>query len=402
LFNYTGSTTGFADANSWINFSGRLIIVDGSEFQTIRNGATAMGTAQVILGDATTSGKLSQIEGNWTWTNNIELVGSANEIINNSGSGSARSLKLQGVLSGSGNIVFKDATGFMTGDTGFILTGTNTMSGNVTVDAFVRVGGITGDNTSTAAGTGGTLGTADVVINSGKRLTFSRSDSHTVSNTISGAGSIHVGSTGITGTNTQILTLTGTNSYTGATNVNVGTLLINGDNSSATGAVTVASGATLGGTGTVGGAITVNGSIAPGTTGIGTLNASSNVTWNSGNAWKFDLSSSDDTSDQLAVTGAFTKGTGDAGTFKFDFMGSTPVWNTVYTLATFASTDFTLSDFDLAGSIATLGSGSYSTSSFTVTGTTLTFTAVPEPSTALAGLLLTAGLLRRRRREREG
>ena len=34
---------------------------------------------------------------------------------------------------------------------------------------------------------------------------------------------------------------------------------------------------------------------------------------------------------------------------------------------------------------------------FTITGTSLTWTAVPEPTSALAGLLLTAGLLRRRR-----
>jgi autotransporter-associated beta strand protein len=242
-------------------------------------------------------------------------------------------------------------------------------------------------------------GSGQLILVDGKTATFDTNGNDVILAGALGGGAINAA---LTKTGLGSFTLTSALTYTGATNVNVGTLLINGDNSSATGAVTVASGATLGGTGTVGGAITVNGGIAPGTTGIGTLNASSNVTWNSGNAWKFDLSSSDDTSDQLAVTGALTKGTGDAGTFKFDFMGSTPVWNTVYTLATFASTDFTLSDFDLAGSIATLGSGSYSTSSFTVTGTTLTFTAVPEPSTALAGLLLTAGLLRRRRRESEG
>ena len=34
---------------------------------------------------------------------------------------------------------------------------------------------------------------------------------------------------------------------------------------------------------------------------------------------------------------------------------------------------------------------------FTISGTSLTYTAVPEPTTALAGLLLAAGLLRRRR-----
>jgi hypothetical protein len=35
--------------------------------------------------------------------------------------------------------------------------------------------------------------------------------------------------------------------------------------------------------------------------------------------------------------------------------------------------------------------------SFSLSGTTLTWSAVPEPTSALAGLLLGAGLLRRRR-----
>ncbi len=37
------------------------------------------------------------------------------------------------------------------------------------------------------------------------------------------------------------------------------------------------------------------------------------------------------------------------------------------------------------------------TGSFSLSGSTLNFTAVPEPSSALAGLLIAAGLLRRRR-----
>jgi MYXO-CTERM domain-containing protein len=41
------------------------------------------------------------------------------------------------------------------------------------------------------------------------------------------------------------------------------------------------------------------------------------------------------------------------------------------------------------------GVSSYGT--FTITGSTLNWTAVPEPTSALAGLLLGAGLLRRRR-----
>ena len=42
------------------------------------------------------------------------------------------------------------------------------------------------------------------------------------------------------------------------------------------------------------------------------------------------------------------------------------------------------------GSVSTYGS-------FSIDGSTLTWTAVPEPTSALAGLLITAGLLRRRR-----
>ena len=245
IWNYTGSTTGFDEANSWNNFSGRLIITDDSEFQTIRNGRTAMGTAQIVLGDATTSGKLSQIEGNWTWTNNIELVGTANQILNNS-TGGGRWLKLQGDISGAGNVTLADPAGGMTNDTlGFILTGTNTLSGDVTVDTFVRVGGVPGDSISLSAGTGGTLGTAAVTINSGKRLTFSRSDAHAVSNIISGDGDVYVGSTGISGTETQTLTLTGANTYTGTTTVAAGTLALTGSGSLASSVIDVASGATF-------------------------------------------------------------------------------------------------------------------------------------------------------------
>jgi autotransporter-associated beta strand protein len=226
LWNYTGSGTGFADANSWSNFTGRLLVLGGSEFQTIRNGRTAMGSAQVILGDATTSGILSQVEGSWTWTNAISLVGSANIIRNNSGGG-VRSLKLQGVISGAGNLTFEDTTGGIdTADRGFILTAANTLSGSLTIAAHTRVGGVTGDDTTLVAGTSGSLGTAAVTINSGRALTFSRSDAHTVANILSGAGQVRVGSSGITGTGTQVLTLSGANTYTGGTELLQGTLSV--------------------------------------------------------------------------------------------------------------------------------------------------------------------------------
>lgn len=58
----------------------------------------------------------------------------------------------------------------------------------------------------------------------------------------------------------------GNNTYAGATAVSAGKLLINGNQSTATGAITVAGGATLGGRGAAGGAVTVlaNGILSPG------------------------------------------------------------------------------------------------------------------------------------------
>jgi fibronectin-binding autotransporter adhesin len=243
FFNYTGSGLTFADANSWNNFSGNLIVKGGSEFQTIRNGATAMGTGDIILGDGSSNGFLSQIEGNWTWTNDISLVGSDNAIRNRSAV-APRRLKLQGVISGAGGLNLEDPASAMTDNQlGFILTGENALNGTLTINTGVpvRVGGVPGNDVSTTAGTGGSLGAASVVNNG--TLTFSRSDAHTVSNNISGSGAVFVGLS--TGNAAQIMTYSGTASHSGGTTVRAGTLTIAPAGSIGGTSVTVASDATL-------------------------------------------------------------------------------------------------------------------------------------------------------------
>lgn len=85
-------------------------------------------------------------------------------------------------------------------------------------------------------------------------------------NTSTTFGGLFSGTNGFTKTGTGTLTLTGNSTHTGTITVSAGTLLVHGNNSSATGAVNVASGATLGGNGTLGGATTIQpgGTIAPG------------------------------------------------------------------------------------------------------------------------------------------
>lgn len=166
-----------------------------------------------------------------------------------------------------------------------------------------------------------------------------------------------------------------------------GTLVINGASSTYTGTLGVNAG-TLAGQTTLGGAIALGGggTIAPGNS-IGTIGANS-LTWDGGGLMSFDLSNMDDSSDLLALAGAFSKGA--AGIWAFNFNG-TGLLGETYTLVTFGSSNFDVADF----SYSNLGGGY--TGEFALSGSDLTFTVIPEPAAALLGGIGTLLLLRRRR-----
>jgi hypothetical protein len=113
--------------------------------------------------------------------------------------------------------------------------------------------------------------------------------------------------------------------------------------------------------------------------------------------------------DKAVLTGAANSLTGTDGIFKIvlggdksfadEFWNTDKVWNDVFTgtgmtgvnLASIFST-FNANGTNLTGGVVT-GEGTFGWGG----GNTLTWSAVPEPTSAMAGLLLGFGLLRRRR-----
>ncbi len=206
-------------------------------------------------------------------------------------------------------------------------------------------------------------------------------------NVASGTGTLAavVSGSSLTKGGNGTLQLTAANTYSGGTTVSSGTLLVNNISGSGTGAgaVTVQSGATLGGGGLIGGLLSVQGMIAPGNS-IGTLSTGSNVTWNGtiANKWAFELGAAN-TSDRLNVGGNFLKGTGSD--FYFDFLNTGTTGT--YVLANWnGTTNFVAGDFNYSD----LGGGL--TGTFAIDGKQLEFTAIPEPSTYAAVLAGAAGL----------
>ncbi|MGA0873072.1 MAG: autotransporter-associated beta strand repeat-containing protein, partial [Phycisphaerales bacterium] len=242
-------------------------------------------------------------------------------------------------ISGSGTFTYAGpGTLILTADSSYV--GDTTISGGI-----LQVGD---------GGTSGSLGTGDITNNG--TLAFDRSDAYTVPGAISGSGTviqqgsgsldldggshsagswslvsgsidngtlaagdfdfesgsvsaILAGSGAFTKTGFGTVVLSAANTYSGTTTIAEGTLVVNGDQSSATGTVSVADGATLAGEGTVGGAV----SLASGATinagdGVGTMATSDDVTFAGGSNLNWQITSATGTAgtdwDLLAIGGA--------------------------------------------------------------------------------------------------
>jgi outer membrane autotransporter protein len=238
------------------------LIEDGGEGGGVGGSLVKVGTGTLTLsGDNTYTGGTT-INGGALQLGDGAAAGSIiGNVVDNGTLAFDRSdaIPFPGVISGTGGIA-QIGSGVTT------LTASNTYAGPTTVVAGTLAAGLSNTLPGLTAVTVGSAGTLDlagfdqsigslagagsVSLGSATLTTGADTASTQFSGVISGNGSLNKVGTGT-------FVLSGANTYTGVTTVNAGTLLINGNQSAATGAVSVASGATLDGMGTTGGDVSI-------------------------------------------------------------------------------------------------------------------------------------------------
>jgi autotransporter-associated beta strand protein len=206
-------------------------------------------------------------------------------------------------------------------------------------------------------------------------------------------------------------TLTGTNPYSGTTAITAGKLVVGGSIGSS--AVTVSNAGSIlasGATGTIGNSVVIsNGAIlAAGDAGAaGEATVTTSTTFNNGSIFSWDIDAVGTSYDKLvsaslvdgdAAGGAVLRIVASDALIAQNFWDTGKTWDDIFTTDSssaignwaniFTSVTVVNSSF---GSITPVGGA------FSASGSTLTWTVVPEPTAALVGVLLASGMLRRRR-----
>ena len=195
--NATNNLAGATDANK-LTFAGTgtattVVNVDGNALRLVRNGATA---PSIALNGITTGYR-------YNIANDIAL--DDNVTINGANTGT---FVFNGAISGAGGITRTSTSSTL------ILAGNNTYSGPTTISAgTLQIG---------SDGASGTLGTGAVSVASGATLRFDRTGTVDVPNDISGAGAIFISGPALT----DVVGLSGNNSFTGGVSISSGSLRI--------------------------------------------------------------------------------------------------------------------------------------------------------------------------------
>jgi len=231
-------------------YAGQLTIGENVEVSRVASGAW-LGTQTVKL-DGGRVALAPNASVGWSNAFEIEPGTTTSAIVNNATStGAVRSIALNGVISGGGTgsiLTFRN-NGYMpfnglTQSKGFIITRNSTFQGTIRVEdatgnatwgSFLRIGADrNNDNDGRNYSSGGNNGSLNAnaaidLVNTRSVLLLMRNDAYTFANTISGSGELWVGTSSNTSTNSQVVTLSGNNSYSGSTIISAGTLRV-GDN----------------------------------------------------------------------------------------------------------------------------------------------------------------------------
>ncbi|MEO6477244.1 autotransporter-associated beta strand repeat-containing protein [Luteolibacter sp.] len=291
---------------------------------------------------------------------------------------------------GNGTVALtKTGTGILT------LSGNNSYTGGTTNSlgtlALASPGAL--GSTGTISMNGGTLqfsaaNTVDysprIVMEDGKTATFDTNGQNVTFGSTLALGAAGTGSLVKQGLGT--LTITGSSTYTGSTTVSTGTLFVNGTIGNT--AVSVAAGATLGGAGNIGGNVTVTGTLTPGEDAeIGNLGLNSLDLVNS------MLIQWDGTSnfiDHVDVTNLLSLQSGSSLTFSS--LGGT-LTQSAYVFATYGSLS---AGNNLFGTINNLPADYHIEYNYGP-GMNQIALVIPEPRTALLGVIGVMCILKRRR-----
>jgi len=239
-----------ADATRLINalyiYGGTVTNITTSKHSSFTGAVTMVGGAIMGTGTGDANGQFvfntssfnatSDASGNAAQFNaSASLLSDANFNVTRGAATPTADLIVSGAIIPYGaqnNRITKSGNGIM------VFSGNNTYTGSTTVNAgTLQIGN---------GGTTGSLGSGTSAVTDNAALVFNRSDSITVSNVISGTGTLTQAGSGT-------LTLSGSNSYTGGTTVNSGTLSLASDAAlgAVSGTVTLNNGGTLATSGSV-------------------------------------------------------------------------------------------------------------------------------------------------------
>ncbi|WP_246681601.1 autotransporter-associated beta strand repeat-containing protein [Mesorhizobium sp. B2-4-3] len=280
-----------AGNDNWTNNDGTLNAPYQDGVFAIFAGAAGTVDVDDSLGDIHSTGMQFATGGYTIQGGGIALDGPQATIRVGDGTlvGAAFSATVTSNLTGASQLAKTDLGTLVLGGTNSYSGGTAIKGGTLQVSADANLGDASGgvsldDGTTLETAAAFTL-SRDIGLTSGTG-TLQTDGDLTLSGQATGAG-------GLNKTGAGALTLTGANSYAGSTTVTAGGLYVDGDNSAVAGAVSVGSGATIGGKGIIGGDVTVadGASLSPGSADgtPGTLAIAGNLHLSSGSVLNYSF-----------------------------------------------------------------------------------------------------------------